>query len=178
MTPRMLKSLVAVRLSSMLLWLRPLLTDIRKETALKTAAKYIAFLVVLTKAPFVTGLQAQQDVTVKDSDMTVSEFEDIGYPPLARQTRTQGVVVVRVRLDKDGKVTDAVALSGSEYLTSASVANAKKWRFQPNAQRAAILVYNFRTPHAACNSKTVLSFSMLQAPNFVSITGCEVPVQP
>jgi TonB family protein len=127
-------------------------------------------------APSMTGLSAQQDATVKDSDMTVSEFEDIGYPPLARQTLTQGVVVVRVRLDKDGKVIDAVALSGSEFLTDASVANAKKWRFQPNAQRAAIIVYNFRMPRAACSSKTVLSFSMLQAPNFVTITGCEVPL--
>jgi TonB family protein len=134
---------------------------------------------VLTLASFVTSLPAQQDLTVKDSDMTVSEFEDIGYPPLARQTRTQGVVVVRVRLDKDGKVTDAVALSGSEYLTSASVANAKKWRFQPNAQRAAIIVYDFTMPpQAVCNSKASVSFSMLRTPNFVTITGCGTTIQP
>ena len=121
-------------------------------------------------------VEAQQNSTVNDKDMTVVDFEDIGYPPLARQTLTQGVVVVRVGLDKDGKVTDALALSGSEFLTSASVANAKKFRFQPNPQRAAIIVYNFRMPRAACGSKKILSFSTLQAPNFVTIIGCEVPL--
>jgi len=122
--------------------------------------------------------QAEQNATVSDSEMTVSNFEEIGYPPLARQTRTQGIVVVRVRLDKDGKVADAVALSGSELLTEASIVNAKKWRFQPNAKLTAIVVYNFRMPRVVCNLKTAASFSVLQAPNFVDITGCEVPVQP
>ena len=123
-------------------------------------------------------VQAQEDATVSDKDMSITNFEDIGYPPLARRTRTQGVVVVRIKLDKDGNVADAVALSGSEFLMPASVANAKKWRFEPNAQRAAVIVYNFRMPHAACKSQTNVSFSMLQAPNFVTITGCEVPAQP
>lgn len=123
-------------------------------------------------------VRAQQDTTVNDKDMIVSDFEDIGYPPLARQTRTQGVVVVRVRLDKDGKVEDAKALSGSELLISASITNAKKWHFQPNSQRAAVIVYNFRMPFADCKSQSIKSFSILQAPNFVTITGCETPVQP
>ena len=121
---------------------------------------------------------AQQNSTVNDKDMSVAEFEDIGYPPFARQTRTQGLVVVRVKLDNNGKVMDAEALSGSELLIPASLANAKKWRFQRNAQHAAVIVYNFRMPHAACKSQSVVSFSILQAPNFVTITGCEVPIQP
>ena len=145
---------------------------------MKSGVRNILFVTCLLAMILLSYVQAQQDATVNDKDMTVSDFEDIGYPPLARQTRTQGVVVVRVRLDKDGKVTDAVALSGSELLIPASVANAKKWRFQSNAQRAAVIVYNFRMPHAACKSSSIVSFSMLQAPNFVDITGCEVPVNP
>jgi outer membrane biosynthesis protein TonB len=110
---------------------------------------------------------------VRDKDMIVSDFADIGYPPLARQTRTQGVVVVRAQLDKHGNGTDAVALSGSELLIPASVENAKKSRFQPNAQRVVVIVYNFRMPFASCKSQAIHSFSMLQAPNFVTVTGCE-----
>ena len=123
-------------------------------------------------------LQAEQNATVSDSETIVSNFEEIGYPPLARQTRTQGIVVVQVRLDKDGNVAEALALSGSELLTAPSVANARKWRFQPTTKRTAIIVYNFRMPSVVCNSKTAASFSVLQPPNFVTITGCEVAVQP
>jgi TonB family protein len=115
--------------------------------------------------------QAPQEATVSDKDMIVSDFEDIGYPPPARQTRTQGVVVIRASLDNDGKVVDAKTISGSELLTPASIANAKKWRFHPNTQRTAIIVYNFRMPNAACNSQSIRSFSLLQAPNFVTVTG-------
>jgi TonB family protein len=141
---------------------------------MKSAARKILVAMCLVVMVSLTVVHAQQDPTVNDKDMIVSDFEDIGYPPLARQTRTQGVVVIRVRLGKSGAVTDAVALSGSDPLIPASVANAKKWRFQPNAQGTAIIVYNFRTPQAACKS----SFSMLQAPNFVTIIGCDVPVEP
>ena len=118
----------------------------------------------------------QEGVVVHDKDMRVADFEDIAYPPLARQTRTQGVVVVRTRLDEDGKVIEALAISGSDLLVPASVANAKKWRFQPNAHHAAVIVYNFRMPDAACKSTTVTSFSILQPPNFVTVTACGVPV--
>ena len=141
---------------------------------MKSAAKHFFGAMCLLVMVSLTVVCAQQDSTVNDKDMVVSDFEEIGYPPLARQTRTQGIVVVRVRLGKTGAVTDATALSGSNLLIPASVANAKKWRFQPNAQETAIIVYNFRTPQVGCNG----SFSMLQAPNFVTIIGCDVPVEP
>ena len=124
------------------------------------------------------GSGSGQNSTINDKDMSVADFEDMGYPPLARQTRTEGVVVIKVRLDGDGKVADAEALSGAEVLIPSSVSNAMRWRFQPNRKRAAVIVYNFRMAHGACKSQQVLSFSVLQAPNFVTITGCELPVQP
>jgi TonB family protein len=113
---------------------------------------------------------AQQDKPISDSDMKVIDFEDVRYPPLARSMNIQGVVVVRVRLDKDGKVVEASALSGHEILVQECLANAKKWRFQPNARRAAVIVYNFRLV-GLCKSE-VGSLSTLQEPNFVTVTGC------
>jgi TonB family protein len=143
------------------------------EGQMKIVAGVILLAACLLPTIPLSFVQAEQDITVHDKDMTVSDFVDIGYPPLARQTRTQGVVVVRAQLDKDGRVTDVVAISGSELLAPASVENAKKWRFHPNAQRAVVIVYNFRMPFAACKSDSIHSFSMLQAPNFVTVTGCE-----
>ena len=106
------------------------------------------------------------------------KFRGDWVPALGTTNATQGIVVVQVRLEKDGNVADALALSGSELLTAPSVANARKWRFQPTTKRTAIIVYNFRMPSVVCNSKTAASFSVLQPPNFVTITGCEVAVQP
>ncbi len=123
-------------------------------------------------------LRAQQDATINDKDMSVIDFDDLQYPSFARQAMIQGVVVVRAKLDNDGKVVDAIAISGHDKLIPDCLVNAKKWRFQPNARRAAIIVYNFRMPYAACKSETLVSFSILQAPNFVTVTACSVPVNP
>lgn len=122
------------------------------------------------------GVQAEQGTTLNDKEMRIIASEDLKYPPFARSARIQGVVVVRAKLDNDGRVVEAAAISGHELLIPDSLANAKKWRFQPNAHRAAILVYNFRMPGGGCNSPT--SFSIVEAPNFVSITGCDVRLQP
>ncbi len=50
--------------------------------------------------------------------------------------------------------------------------------FQPNARRAAIIVCNFSMPDAAFKSENLVSFSMFQARNFVTVTACSVPVNP
>lgn len=72
-----------------------------------------------------------QDAPVYDKDIHYISYEGIEYPPLARQTRLQGVVVIRVKLDAQGKVTGASAISGHELLIQAAIANAKKWQFEP-----------------------------------------------
>jgi len=41
--------------------------------------------------------------------------------------------------------------------------------FQPNARRAAIIVCNFWMPDAAFKSENLVSFSMFQAPSFVTV---------
>lgn len=143
---------------------------------MKTMLRRIVLAVCLAAISPLSCFQAQLEPTINDKDMSVIDFAELGYPPLARQTRTQGVVVVRVRLDNDGKVSEGIAISGPELLVADSVANAKKWRFRPNAHRAAVIVYNFRMPLASC--KSVASFFMFQAPNFATITGCETPVNP
>ncbi len=47
-------------------------------------------------------------------------------------------------LDDQGKVVQAVALSGNDLLLPDCLVNAKKWRFKPNSMRAAVIVYNLR----------------------------------
>jgi hypothetical protein len=77
-------------------------------------------------------------------------------------------VVVRARLDRVGKVVEATALSGSQYLIPESVANVKKWRFQSNPHRVVVVVYNFRLSHAMCEYPS--GFFELEVPNLATVT--------
>ena len=117
----------------------------------------------------------QQDRVINDRDIKLVNFEDLAYPTLGRTAHVQGVVVLRVKLDDQGKVADAIAISGAEALIPDSLANAKKWRFQPNAQNAAVIVYNFRL--TGWISKSGCSQFMLEPPNFATITGCVSQIQ-
>jgi hypothetical protein len=76
--------------------------------------------------------------------------------------------VVRLNLDDCGKVSDVRAISGQEILTERAMANARKWQFEPNSRKAAVLVYNFRIATGFCHS----SFSIFEPPNFITVTAC------
>jgi TonB family protein len=114
--------------------------------------------------------QAPQNQVVADKDMKLVDFEDLVYPALGRTAHVEGVVVVRVKLDQDGKVVDARPISGSEVLIPDCLLNARRWQFRPNAEKTAVIVYNFRLTDAV--SKSGCSHFMLQAPNFATVTSC------
>jgi hypothetical protein len=141
----------------------------------KTIARNVLLVACLLVTP-VSCVQAQQETTVNDKEISVIDFQELGYPALALQTRTQGLVVVRARLDDDGKVVAASAISGSELLVPDCLANIKKWRFRPNAHRAAVIVYNFRLSYAA-KCKSAGSFFTLEAPNFATVADCAMTIQ-
>jgi TonB family protein len=53
------------------------------------------------------------------------------YPPLARQARIQGTVMLRIVIDKWGQVRDTHLLHGHPMLSPAAVEAVKKWRYIP-----------------------------------------------
>lgn len=53
------------------------------------------------------------------------------YPPIAKQARVQGSVVLRAVIGKDGKVENLQTESGSALLASAAVNAVKQWRYKP-----------------------------------------------
>ena len=143
---------------------------------MKMKTRGILLLVGLLVISSFNHLSAQDDTTVSDKDMRVVHFEELNYPTFARAAHIEGVVVVRVILDDQGNVVKALAISGNEYLIRDCIPNAKKWKFQPNSRKMAIIVYNFVLPAGACGSVT--SLFMLQGPNFATITSCPAPVEP
>jgi len=53
------------------------------------------------------------------------------YPPLARQARVQGTVVLQAVIGKDGTVQDLRVVSGHPLLIGAAVAAVKQWLYRP-----------------------------------------------
>ena len=118
------------------------------------------------------------DVTLRDRDIEVLEFEELNYPSLARQARISGVVVVEAKLDDKGEVAEATAISGHPVLIPDCLANIRKWRFRPNARRLAVVVYNFAFPCQGLlyNSESQRQF-VLESPNFATVTATPMSVQ-
>jgi protein TonB len=53
------------------------------------------------------------------------------YPPLARQARIQGNVVLHAIIDKDGKVSELQVVSGHPLLVQSALEAVKNWRYRP-----------------------------------------------
>lgn len=109
-----------------------------------------------------------EESIIFNENMKLVFFETVVYPLTARLQRVQGTVVVRVTLDNDGRVVTAMAISGAKTLISECVANAKKWRFRPNAEKAAIVIYQFKI-EGLCNLPCSSQFR-LEPPNMAVIT--------
>jgi len=53
------------------------------------------------------------------------------YPPDARKQRVQGVVVLKVNIDKEGDVTNVELISGHPLLAPAAIDAVKLWKYKP-----------------------------------------------
>jgi periplasmic protein TonB len=53
------------------------------------------------------------------------------YPPLARQARIQGTVVLRAIISRDGRIENLQVLSGHPMLVPAAIEAVRQWRYQP-----------------------------------------------
>ena len=112
---------------------------------------------------------------VLDQDVHVSKFEPMKYPLLARNAHIQGMVVVRATLDGHGNVIEASVISGARALIPETQENAKKWKFEPNPENAAVIIYDFTIP-GVCDSSEWGTF-MFRSPNVAMVYGCAVPVE-
>jgi periplasmic protein TonB len=53
------------------------------------------------------------------------------YPPLARQARIQGTVVLHAVISKDGSIENLTLVSGHPMLAPAAIDAVKQWRYKP-----------------------------------------------
>ena len=78
-------------------------------------------------APTVHRVRVSQGVT---KGMVVYRIEPT-YPPLARQARIQGVVVLTAVIDRDGNIQNLQLVSGHPMLAPAAIDAVKHWRYKP-----------------------------------------------
>jgi protein TonB len=53
------------------------------------------------------------------------------YPPLARQARIQGQVLLQAEISKDGNIQNLRLISGHPMLAPAAIEAVKQWRYKP-----------------------------------------------
>ena len=53
------------------------------------------------------------------------------YPPLARQARIQGTVVLQAEISKDGSIENLRLISGHPMLAPSAIEALKQWRYKP-----------------------------------------------
>ena len=133
---------------------------------------FIAVLAVPLRLGSQSASQGGEHQRVNDKDATVISFEDMPYPLLACVSSLQGVVVVRASLDQDGKVLSAKAISGPDLLAKDALANIRKWHFDPNGNKTAIVVYEFRLIEGECGGTRGQLFVFRQ-PNQALVVGCD-----
>jgi TonB family protein len=74
------------------------------------------------------------------------------YPPIAKQAKASGTVVVQVTIDESGSVVTAHAVSGHPLLQASAVAAARQARFSPTllmgepVKVTGVITYNFGDP--------------------------------
>ena len=77
--------------------------------------------------------QAESPILVTAEDMRDRLVYKVApvYPPLARQARIQGTVILRIIINKLGEVRDTQLVNGHPMLAPAAVEAVKKWRYIP-----------------------------------------------
>ncbi len=53
------------------------------------------------------------------------------YPPLARQARIQGVVILQAQISKEGNIENLQLISGHPMLAPAAIDAVKQWKYKP-----------------------------------------------
>ncbi|MGB9197340.1 MAG: TonB family protein [Terriglobales bacterium] len=73
------------------------------------------------------------------------------YPPLARQARIQGTVVLQAEISKEGTIQNLQLISGHAMLAPAAIEAVKQWRYKP---------YLLNGEPVAVETQVIVNFSL------------------
>jgi TonB family protein len=101
------------------------------EVQVKQFAAYSALLIFALLAASQDVPQAPIQVPPNSSPTLLVRKVAPVYPPLARQARIQGTVVLGIVINKDGEVRNVQLVSGHPMLAPAAIEAVKQWRYRP-----------------------------------------------
>ena len=83
--------------------------------------------------PRTNDLNSESRVSVTSKDISGHIIRKVPpiYPPLARQARIQGAVILRVIIEKEGNVTNLQLVSGHPMLAPAAIEAVRQWKYTP-----------------------------------------------
>jgi periplasmic protein TonB len=88
---------------------------------------------IISSAPMVPKIATPQRVRVSQGVTQGLLLRKIqpAYPPLARQARIQGPVVLQAEIGKDGSIQNLRLISGHPMLAPAAIEAIKQWKYKP-----------------------------------------------
>ena len=114
-----------------------------------------------------------------ENNLAVRDLVVPDYPILARMAHLQGIVIVRVNIDTDGRVVSAKASGGHPVLQHAAERNVRLWTFyapggagELTTERSISYVYKLVTEYVQCPQV------VLHLPDRVEISEQASKVQP
>jgi TonB family protein len=93
----------------------------------------VASLLLLIALSSLALSQVHTDVRIDENVMSVHLLKRVSpvYPPLARQARIQGTVILKVQITKSGEVANIQLVSGHPMLAPAAIEAVKQWKYDP-----------------------------------------------
>jgi len=92
-----------------------------------------AIAITVISGLFVTAASAQEPVRVggdiKEPKALVKP--DPVYPPIAKQAKVEGQVILEATIARDGSVKDVRVLRGNALFNDAAMEAVKKWKYTP-----------------------------------------------
>jgi TonB family protein len=97
--------------------------------------RVISLLLLISFAMAATAQDSAPEATHVISNATASSSlvkrVNPDYPPLARQARIQGTVIMKVIIDESGDIQSLQLSSGHPMLAPAAIVAVKQWKYQP-----------------------------------------------
>src|SRR5882672_8760785 len=95
-------------------------------------------------------------------EVQVTHLDSPNYSVVARHSRTQGDVKLKVQLTPDGAVRTVTGMSGDPLLIHDATVNIQTWRFNRGAERTLEVVYEFRlvAPEIDCQTPSRVAFDL------------------
>ena len=101
--------------------------------------------------------------------------ESLIYPPLARQARITGDVVLLAHIGPDGRVSIPIRKSGHPLLLQAAEDNLKTWKFQIGENQEMKIKYHFKfSEQSSASAEMECAFDL---PDSVTISSPPPPVE-